>query len=121
MRIYQRVERGSSLDFNCTTNDPNATTSIWMSENGATWKLRPLELNKLVRKGDVFTLLNADHRDTYMFRCQAINAAGVTIVTPTTAHGSYLFVLPRKYYKFNCLSPSHRLFMRVSIRLSSIE
>ena len=93
MPIFQRVQRGGDKDFNCSTNDPNATVAFWMKKGALPWKKRELKPEKLVRKGDVFTLLKIDSNDAYSYRCQAVSSTGQTIMTPKSLYGSYLLLI----------------------------
>ena len=71
------------VNFNCTTGDPNATVSLFYSNNfGATWSERRIKSNRLVLRGQVFTLSHVILADNGMYACKATDQSGQTIQWP---------------------------------------
>ena len=71
---------GMSTDFNCTTNDPNATVSLQFSDNfGITWSEKSVTPNKVALNKQVFTLMNIVLQDGGMYYCKATDDSGQTI------------------------------------------
>lgn len=63
---------GQNLELNCSTNDENATVSLLYRHHPlAPFTKRQLRTNKLLIKGQVFTLLNLDEKDQGMYACEA--------------------------------------------------
>ena len=96
---YKVINTGEETDFNCTTNDATAVSSLWMKLDGGAWKERKLEARKIVKKGNVFTLLNADTNDARQHKCKAENQAGDVIWT-RQKNPTYLFVHRGKLQSF---------------------
>ena len=71
---------GFNMDFNCSTNDPNATVSLLFStDSGYSWSEKTVTPNKLILQGQVFTLLNLIASDGGMYVCKAKDQSGHTI------------------------------------------
>ena len=70
---------GRNHDFNCTTDDPNATVSLWHNRGSGTWTEKHVTLNELALRGQVFTLLNLVLLDGGQYRCKATDQSGQTI------------------------------------------
>ena len=81
---------GMNLDFNCTTDDPNATVSLLHSSNFVAWTEKRVTPNKLALREQVFTLLNVALLDGGQYRCKATDQSSQTIQWPSS-HG-FLFV-----------------------------
>ena len=71
---------GLNMVFNCSTDDPNATVSLLFSNNfGFSWTEKTVTPNKLIKEGQVFTLLNLFISDAGSYACKATNQSGQTI------------------------------------------
>ena len=73
---------GYNLDFNCTTDDPNATVSLLHSQQKPPVVERPLTPGKVILNGQVFTLLNLVRTDGGLYTCKATNQTGQSIEWP---------------------------------------
>ena len=73
---------GYNVDFNCTTDDPNATVSLFHSPQFGPLTERPLTPGKLILNGQVFTLINLVRSDGGMYACKATSESGETIQWP---------------------------------------
>ena len=74
---------GFNMVFNCSTDDPNATVSLLFSSNfGFSWTEKTVTPNKLIKEGQVFTLLNLIVSDAGSYACKATNQSGQTIQWP---------------------------------------
>ena len=81
---------GWSVDYNCTTDDPNATVSLLQSKDfGISYNVFPVTPNKLLLRKQVFTLVNLILSDGGNYKCQATDQLGQTIEWNT---GSMLFI-----------------------------
>ena len=75
---------GLNMVFNCSTDDPNATVSLLFSNNfGFSWTEKTVTPNKLIKEGQVFTLLNLIVSDAGSYACKATNPSGQTIQGPS--------------------------------------
>ena len=81
---------GWSVDYNCTTDDPNATVSLLRSKDfGVSYNVVPVSPNKLLLRKQVFTLVNVILLDGGYYKCNATDQSGQTIEWKS---GSMLFV-----------------------------
>ena len=81
---------GWSVDYNCTTDDPNATVSLLQSKDfGFTYNVFPVTPNKLLLREQVFTIVNLVLLDGGHYKCKATNQSGQAIEWNS---GSMLFV-----------------------------
>ena len=81
---------GWSIDYNCTTDDPNATVSLLQSKDfGISYNVFPVTPNKLLLREQVFTIVNLILSDGGQYKCRATNQSGQTIEWNS---GSMLFV-----------------------------
>ena len=82
---------GWSVDYNCTTDDPNATVSLLQSKDfGFTYNVFPVTPNKLLLREQVFTIVNLVLADGGDYKCKAMDQSGQTIEWDS---GSTLYVL----------------------------
>ena len=82
---------GMNLDLNCTTDDPNATTSLlYAASFGGVWAEKLVKPNQLDLMGQVFTLLNLVLLDGGSYACKATDQSGQTIQSSAT----FVFVSP---------------------------
>ena len=90
---------GWSVDYNCTTDDPNATVSLLHSKNfGISYNVIPVAPNKLLLREQVFTIVNLILSDGGNYKCRATNQSGQTIDWDTP---SLLFIHAGQYeYNF---------------------
>ena len=90
---------GWSVDYNCTTDDPNATVSLLHSEDfEISYNVIPVAPNKLLLRKQVFTIVNLILSDGGNYKCRATNQSGQTIEWNS---GSMLFVQAGQYeYNF---------------------
>ena len=80
---------GESVDFNCSTDDPNAAVSLLFSDNfGASFSEKRVTPNKVVLKKQVFSLINVVLRDGGIYTCRATDQSGKTIQWPSN-HGFF--------------------------------
>lgn len=80
---------GGSVDFNCSTDDPNAAVSLLFSDNfGASFSEKRVTPNKVVLKKQVFSLINVVLRDGGIYTCRATDQSGKTIQWPSN-HGFF--------------------------------
>ena len=81
---------GWSVDYNCTTDDPNATVSLLQSKNsGISYNVFPVTPNKLLLRKQVFTIVHLIISDGGRYKCRATDQSGQTI---ERNRGSMLFV-----------------------------
>ena len=81
---------GQSVDYNCSTDDPNATVLLLKSTDfGFSFNVFPVTPNKLLLTKQVFTIVNIVLSDGAQYKCKATDQSGQTIQWPT---GSLLFV-----------------------------
>ena len=81
---------GWSVDYNCTTDDPNATVSLLQSKDfGFTYNVFPVTPNKLLLREQVFTIVNLVLADGGHYKCKAMDQSGQTIEWDS---GSILYV-----------------------------
>lgn len=75
----------SNFEMDCTTNDPNATTTLYFRSSSAKWVQRTLEKGKLGKYGHVYTVIDVGTNDAGQYQCRATNALGDTIKWPDNA------------------------------------
>ncbi|XP_022797152.1 hemicentin-1-like isoform X1 [Stylophora pistillata] len=64
--------QGRRLMINCSTNDRNATASLYYRRHPlAPFRERKIDAKKLMLKGQVFTLLNLSQKDQGLYACEA--------------------------------------------------
>ena len=81
---------GWSVDYNCTTDDPNTTVLLLQSKDfGFTYNVFPVSPNKLLLRKQVFTIVNLTLSDAGMYKCRVTDQSGQTIEWKS---GSLLFV-----------------------------
>ena len=86
---------GWSVDYNCSTDDPNATVLLLKSTDfGFSFKVFPVTPNKLLLREQVFTIVNLNFSDGGYYKCKATDQSGQTIQWNT---GSILYVLAGLY------------------------
>ena len=85
---------GWSVDYNCTTDDPNTTVSLLQSKDFGVYKVFPVSPNKLLLRAQVFTIVNLILSDGGNYKCKATDQSGQTI---EWKHGSLLYVQPGLY------------------------
>ena len=84
---------GTHVDFNCTTDDPNATVTLLFTDDfGSTWRVKTLVPDRLVLKEQVFTLMNVVLRDGGSYACNATDQSGQTMQWPQNSQGIILYV-----------------------------
>jgi len=67
------------MDFNCTTDDPDATVSLLHQKQfGSPWIERAVAPNKIILKGQTFTLLDLIKNDAGNYKCKARDKLGYT-------------------------------------------
>ncbi|XP_015748326.1 PREDICTED: hemicentin-1-like isoform X3 [Acropora digitifera] len=79
--VYASSYLGQSMDFNCTTDDPAATVTLLHNQGFGPLTGRPLTPNKLIRDGQVFTVLNIAVSDGGQYACRATDQSGTTITS----------------------------------------
>ena len=62
---------GKDFDFNCSTNDANATVKLFFAADDVNFNERTLSPKKLHLNKQVFTLLNLGVKDGGQYRCKA--------------------------------------------------
>ena len=86
---------GWSVDYNCTTDDPNATVSLLQSRDfEISYNVFPVTPNRLLLSKQVFTIVHITLSDGGQYKCKATDQSGQTIQWKT---GSMLFVQPGLY------------------------
>lgn len=84
---------GYNLDINCTTDEPNATVRLLHQPSFTNWVERTVTPNKLILRGQVFTVLNVIVSDGGRYNCEATyknqtirwsKSSGVAIIGPGT-------------------------------------
>ena len=71
---------GWSVDYNCTTDDPNATVSLLKSKDfGISYNVFPVTPNKLLLTEQVFSIVNLVLSDGGYYKCKATDQSGQTI------------------------------------------
>ena len=80
-----------SLTLNCSTNDRNATVSLYHRHHPlAPFRERKIDAKKVLLKGQVFTLLNLSLKDQGTYACEAKTEENESIRWPSTR--GYLIV-----------------------------
>ena len=74
-----------NIDFNCSTDDANATVKLFFAADFVNFNERTLSREKLHLNKQVFTLLNLGVKDGGQYRCKATDGKK-TIEWPST-HG----------------------------------
>ena len=88
---------GWSVDYNCTTDDPNATVSLLQSKDfGFSYNVISVTPNKLLLRKQVFTIVNLILSDGAYYKCKATDQSGQTIEWNS---GSLLFVQAGLYVR----------------------
>ena len=83
---------GTHVDFNCSTDDPNATVTLLFTDDfGTTWRVKSLASGRLVLRDQVFTLMDVVLRDGGGYGCNATDQSGQTIQWPNSG-GIILYV-----------------------------
>ena len=62
---------GLNMNVNCTTDEPNATVKLLHQPAFPNWVERAVKPNKLIIRGQVFTLLNVIVSDGGRYKCGA--------------------------------------------------
>ena len=94
----QGSDVGQSVDYNCSTDDPNATVLLLQSTDfGFSFKVFPVTPNKLLLRKQVFTIVNIVLWDGAHYKCKATDQSGLTIEWKS---GSMLFVQAGLYEYF---------------------
>ena len=62
---------GMNMDINCTTDEPSATVKLFHQPTFINWVERTVTPNKLILRGQVFTLLNVIISDGGRYSCHA--------------------------------------------------
>ena len=71
---------GWTVDYNYTTDDPNATVLLLKSTDfGFSFKVFPVTPNKLLLREQVFTIVNLILSDGGDYKCKATDQSGQTI------------------------------------------
>ena len=87
---FQSSHVGWSVDYNCTTDDPNATVSLLRSRDfEISYNVFPVTPNRLLLREQVFTIVNLVLLDGGHYKCKATNQSGQAIEWKS---GSILFV-----------------------------
>ena len=95
---FQASHVGWTVDYNCTTDDPNATVSFLYSKDfGVSYNVIPVAPNKLLLRKQVFTIVNLSLFDGGNYKCKATDQSGQTIEWNT---GSILFIQAGLYEYF---------------------
>ena len=92
--LYQYSYVGGSVDYNCTTDDPNATVLLPSYNFWTSYNVIPVSPNKLLLRKQVFTIVNLIYSDEGSYKCNATDQSGQTI---EWNNGSMLFVRPGLY------------------------
>ena len=88
---------GWSVDYNCTTDDPNATVSLLQSKDfGFSYNVMPVTPNKLLLRKQVFTIVNLILSDGGNYKCKATDQSGQTIEWNS---GSMLYIQAGLYVR----------------------
>ena len=78
------------MDYNCTTDDPNATVSLLQSKDfEISYNVFPVTPNKLLLREQVFSIVNLVLSDGAYYKCKATDQSGQTIEWNS---GSMLFI-----------------------------
>ena len=79
-QAFKAAHVGWTVDYNCTTDDPNATVSLLHSTDfGASYNVIPVTPNKLLLRKQVFTIVNLILSDGGNYKCKAIDQSGQTM------------------------------------------
>ena len=78
--LLQASHVGWSVDYNCSTDDPNATVSLLQSNDfGTSYNVFPVTPNKLLLREQVFRIVNLVLSDGAYYKCKATDQSGQTI------------------------------------------
>ena len=78
---YATAYLGFSMDFNCTTDEPTAFVALLHNQGFGPLTEKPLDPNKLILNGQVFTVLNIGISDGGQYACRATDQSGTTITS----------------------------------------
>lgn len=82
--IILRGYVGQKVQIDCSTNDDDAKVSLLHKNHPLfVFNKRQLKENKLLKRGQVFTLVNVDLSDAGMYACEAKNQASRMIRWPS--------------------------------------
>ena len=120
---------GMNFDFNCSTDDANATVKLFFAADFVNYNERTLSPEKLHLNKQVFTLLNLGVRDGGQYRCKA-TAGKKTIEWPST-HGllflsqgrwntSIQYVQCSLHYVFFRKSKPHSTYKKLKFNQSTV-
>ena len=71
---------GWGVDYNCTTDDPNATVLLLHSGDfGVSYNVIPVTPNRLLLRKQVFSIVNLIFSDGGYYKCKATDLSGQTI------------------------------------------
>ena len=88
---------GWSVDYNCTTDDPNATVSLLQSKDfEISYNVFIVTPNKLLLREQVFSIVNLVLSDGAYYKCKATDQSGQTIEWNS---GSVLFIRAGLYVR----------------------
>ena len=94
---FQTSHVGGSVNYNCTTDDPNALVFLLRSGDfGVSYNVIPVTPNKLLLKKQVFTIVNLILSDGGNYKCKAMDQSGQTIESNS---GSVLFIRAGLYHE----------------------
>ena len=120
---------GMNFDFNCSTDDANATVKLFFAADFVNYNERTLSPEKLHLNKQVFTLLNLGVKDGGQYRCKA-TAGKKTIEWPST-HGllflsqgrwntSIQYVQCSLHYVFFRKSKPHSIYKKLKFNQSTV-
>ena len=118
-----------NIDFNCSTDDANATVKLFFAADFVNYNERTLSPEKLHLNKQVFTLLNLGVKDGGQYRCKA-TAGKKTIEWPST-HGllflsqgrwntSIQYVQCSLHYVFFRKSKPHSTYKKLKFNQSTV-
>ena len=120
---------GMNFDFNCSTDDANATVKLFFAADFVNYNERTLSPEKLHLNKQVFTLLNLGVRDGGQYRCKATDGKK-TIEWPST-HGllflsqgrwntSIQYVQCSLHYVLFSKSHPHSIYQKLELNKSTV-
>ncbi|XP_031553567.1 hemicentin-2-like [Actinia tenebrosa] len=79
-KMFYAVPFGSNFKLSCTTNDETATTQLYHRQSiGSAWNLLSPTPGKLIKSGQVYTVLGFGISNAGQYQCRATNGSGTTI------------------------------------------
>ena len=120
---------GMNFDFNCSTDDANATVKLFFAADFVNYNERTLSPEKLHLNKQVFTLLNLGVRDGGQYRCKATDGKkniewpsthGLLFLSQGRWNTSIQYVQCSLHYVFFRKSNPHSIYKKLKFNQSTV-